>query len=345
MADVVAEQQRALRAQAQEIARRQRPDHRAGVVDDAEMPDAQPVHPPDRHIGEGIGIDHRERLAHRTRRRARASASAPRCGEHAQEVALGHDAGVARAAARDRRHAHRPMKSSRRVICAITDRQRRVRRDEPRRRRHDLAHAMPIGIGVDARPEVGERIGRSTPDTSVQPARSCSSISCRSEAVARIASPSVRMPRLRNSGTSFSKTLAAVGRVAQRGVPPGHLDVEPAGDMVEREIRERRIGDLRQDAACRGSAGSARESWRARIRAPAPRDRSRSSGRSARCCRNSPRAPATRRRTAARPQPQRRRSHGCAWSRPGSGCRAAPGVAAAARRRSGRRPAARRRSR
>ena len=49
-----------------------------------------------------------------------------------------------------------------------------------------------------------------TPDTSVQPARICSSINCRSEAVARIASPSVRMPRLRNSGTSFWKILAAV---------------------------------------------------------------------------------------------------------------------------------------
>ena len=62
VADVVAEEQRALRAQAQKIARRQRADHRAGVVDDAEMADAQAVHPPDRHIGEGIGINHRERL-------------------------------------------------------------------------------------------------------------------------------------------------------------------------------------------------------------------------------------------------------------------------------------------
>ena len=111
--DVVAEQGRALRAHAQEIARRQRADHRAGIVDDAEMADAQPVHPADRHIGEGVGVDHRQRLAHRKRDRLAERLATAR-GEHAQQVALGHDAGIARAAAGDRRHAHRPTKSSRR---------------------------------------------------------------------------------------------------------------------------------------------------------------------------------------------------------------------------------------
>ena len=112
VADVVAEQQRALRAQAQEVARRQRADHRAGVVDDAEMPDAQPVHPPDRDIGERVGIDHRQRPGHRMRdglRRAhRCRARRARAGCRARSRCR-----CRRAAARGRRHAHRPTKSSR----------------------------------------------------------------------------------------------------------------------------------------------------------------------------------------------------------------------------------------
>ena len=244
MADVVAEQQGTLRAQAQQIAGRQRANHRAGIVDHAEVPDAQTVHPPDRHIGVRIGIDHGERPRHRAID-GLASASLPRSAmtrRISRSVTMPVSAGTRRAISRmhiDRRYLLGGDLRDHHGQCCL-------RGDETRRRSHDLAHAMPVWIGIDARSGVGERIGRHAGH--VGPAG---------------ANLLVDQPPQRGGGVDrlAERADAAIAQqrhqlleypgggrcIAERRVALDHLNAEPACDALEREIRQRRIDDLRQE--------------------------------------------------------------------------------------------------
>ena len=91
--DLVAERNRLADPQPQQVARRQRADDVAGLVNHAEVTDLQPVHAADRAIHECIGRNHSERRAHELPNRHR-ERRRPVRGEGAQDVALGDDAGV-----------------------------------------------------------------------------------------------------------------------------------------------------------------------------------------------------------------------------------------------------------
>ena len=96
LVDAVAERDGLRRAQPQQVARRQGPDHTPDLVDHAEMADLEPVHAPDGAIDEGVGGNGRERLTHELSGR-HIEGGRPMLRECAQEVALGDDAGVGRA--------------------------------------------------------------------------------------------------------------------------------------------------------------------------------------------------------------------------------------------------------
>ena len=243
VADVVAEQQRALRAQAQEVTRRQRANHRAGIVDHAEVANAQAVHPPDRHIGVRIGIDHDERPRHRAVDGLR-KCVVTALGEHTQDIALGHDAGISgRRRAVARMHVYRRYPFGR----DLRDHrgQRRLRRDETRWRRHDLGHTMAVRIGIDARSGIGERIGRHAGH--VGPAGAnllVDQLPQRGGGVDRLAKRAdAAIAQQRHQLLEYHGR----GRcITERRVALDHLNAEPACDALEREIRERRIDDLRE---------------------------------------------------------------------------------------------------
>ena len=108
LVDLVAERDRLLRAQPQQIARRQRADDEAGFVDDAEMADFQPAHAADGAIDEGVGRNGRERAAHELLD-AELERALAFDRERAHHVALGDDAAANRPAAFPaRRRAARP---------------------------------------------------------------------------------------------------------------------------------------------------------------------------------------------------------------------------------------------
>ena len=89
----IAELDAAFGAQPQQIARRERANDLAGLVGDAEMAHLEPVHAADRQIGERIGRNGGEWLAHRLLDRPRERGAAV-CRQCTHDVAFGDDPGV-----------------------------------------------------------------------------------------------------------------------------------------------------------------------------------------------------------------------------------------------------------
>ncbi len=96
LSDRIAQFHSAFCAQFKQAARRKRPDDVARVVSHAEMTDLQSIHAAHRKIGECIGRNCRQRVAHDLPNRERQRIGAVGA-ERAQEVALGHNARFLRA--------------------------------------------------------------------------------------------------------------------------------------------------------------------------------------------------------------------------------------------------------
>ena len=148
--DLVAELDRGLGTQPQQVAGRQGADHAAPVVRDAQMPDAQPVHARHRQERERLGRHGGERAGGDLSNRCTQGVGAAPC-QRAHHVALGDNACLGR---------------ERRLLAALVAHEQRghallrhaLQRDGNRvpergefcRRAHHVADAMTVGIAVDA---------------------------------------------------------------------------------------------------------------------------------------------------------------------------------------------------
>ncbi len=250
---IVAEHDRALAAQMQQIARGQRPDHETAFVGDPEMTHPEPVHARHREITEIIRRDRCERPGRQRRSRPGERAGAV-FRQGAQHVALGDDAGLRRPRAmatavgmdKERRHflAHHAIEHA-------TERQ--VLPHEERRRAHHVFDPVTIGPGFDARTANGHDRAHRRSDRFGE-------------------AGAVLLVELRGHGAAgalgFRQRADADGaqlrqqrqkdfrgrlRIAQRGVATGDGDAEPGGETFKRITGETGRGDLGQQPRAKGT--------------------------------------------------------------------------------------------
>ena len=229
LVDLVAERDRLAGAQAQQVARGQRADDVAGLVGDAEMADLEPVHAADGAIDEGVGRDHRERLAREAARPASRAHRAP-CSASARNTSrsVTMPVSAARQPARVGPSDARTATRSARPSFARAPRQRTFGGDECARRAHDVADAVAIGIAVDAAERaLGIEAARGL--DRLEPAGAMLLRRARRSAPGRraSASASVRMPPSRSFGTSAEKICAVVTASPSAEWRSVDLDAEP----------------------------------------------------------------------------------------------------------------------
>ena len=264
-------------------------------------------------------------------------------GDRAQHVALRDDARLGRlerrrSRRRGRRH-RRPI-SSRPPCRASASSTERAGVHEDRRRPHDVAIAVAVGIAVEAL-QGPLRIGARRRLDGLDPAAPRLIVEHGGE---REAGPfglgdgaDAVLAQLRHQRQKYPRRR---DRVAEGGMPVGDVDARArrrASPAYSRPVRARRSAPAAGYRACAAATTAGR---RDRIHASAPQGRSRPCARSPRPGRESLEARPDIRERAALPRPPHRRCRECASSRPGSIHRPAAAIDETNRRRRACRPTA-----
>ena len=262
--DLVAKQNGFFGAQTQEVACRERAAEATVFVFHAEMPHLEPPHAADGAVDERICPHRKKRPARHERHRHRERIGTMLC-DRTQDIALGHNARIlwsrrraALAVIGDDEQRGHPFAHHHRQRAA----DRRISRDDFRRRAHDVADAVAVGVSVDSAErafgiEVARARNRLDPPGAVlignhlieRPARL---LGLRQRAHVLCAQP--RQQR--------QKDLSGRAGVSERRMPSAHLDAQPSGELIERVTGKIAPGDLAEQPdtqaarACKGQPGA-----------------------------------------------------------------------------------------